>query len=271
MIKKHNHSFFIPKGRYLIKKSSFFSTNIVQEKKNSFLVTTTKRDVEKLIPFYEQRKYNIFLHQTTIFPYEHTHRKSTMERRVLSFRFRPIEFNKKRSLLFFLSLELLTSKKAVAVLSSQNIQSWKIRKGRLVACKVTLRKENLFQLRDSFTLSFSRREKLSAFPIKNGKKRNNRIAFGQRPTEFRFGELVLFYPLELTRGLHPDLQYLHRSITFDTLSLEERAFLLRSLHFPFLFFFFIEVPVAQLDRVSDYGSDGWKFESFRACIFYSIQ
>ena len=27
--------------------------------------------------------------------------------------------------------------------------------------------------------------------------------------------------------------------------------------------------VAQLDRVSDYGSEGWKFESFRAWLFKS--
>lgn len=79
--------------------------------------------VDNLGPFFEHYKYNIALYKTTIFPYEHTHRVSTMERRVLSFRFRPIEFNKKRSLLFFLALELITSKKAVAVLSSQNIQS----------------------------------------------------------------------------------------------------------------------------------------------------
>lgn len=235
MIKKSTCSFHILPNVLSTKNYEFFSTNSVQEKKNAFLAINNKRNVEKLTPFHEQRKYNTSLYQTTIFPYEHTHRKSTMERRVLSFRFRPIEFNKKRSLLFFLSLELLTSKKAVAILSSQNIQSWKIRKGRLVACKVTLRKENLFQVRDSFALSFSRREKLSAFPIKSGKKMSNRGNLSLRPTEFRFGELVLFYPLELTRGLHPDLQYLHRSVTFNTLSIEERNFLLRSLHLPFLF------------------------------------
>ncbi len=34
-----------------------------------------------------------------------------------------------------------------------------------------------------------------------------------------------------------------------------------------LFFYFIlkfNAPVAQLDRASDYGSEGWEFESFRA-------
>jgi hypothetical protein len=34
-------------------------------------------------------------------------------------------------------------------------------------------------------------------------------------------------------GLHPDLQFIHRSAVFNTLSNEERVFLLRALQFPF--------------------------------------
>lgn len=105
---------------------SIFDTTIyihnMSDKKQKRRVSTTTSS-EKLAPFSEQFKYNYTLYQTNIFPYEHTHRVSTMERRVLSFRFRPMEFNKKRSLLFFLALELITSKKAVAVLSSKNLQA----------------------------------------------------------------------------------------------------------------------------------------------------
>lgn len=75
------------------------------------------------IPIHEHSRYNLSLYQTTIFPYEHTHRLSSVTKAVLSFRFRPIEFSKKRSLLFFLALELLTSQKAIASLSSRNRQS----------------------------------------------------------------------------------------------------------------------------------------------------
>ena len=213
-------------SRY-IQKSIYSLFDKKQKRKASTSISSGK-----LIPFYEQFKYNYTLYQTSIFPYQHTHRVSTVERRVLSFRFRPIEFNKKRSLLFFLALELITSKKAVAVLSTKKLQAWKIRKGRLVACKVTLRKEALFQLIDTFTLSFLRREKLAPFSIKILKKPATRTLY-QAPTEFRFGELVLIYPLEISMGLHPDLQFMHRSTVFNTLSNEERVFLLRALQFPF--------------------------------------
>lgn len=76
-----------------------------------------------LAPYAEHNKYNVSLYQASIFPHEHAHRLSSMDSVVLSFRFRPIGFNKKRSLLFFLSIELLTGQKAIASISSRNIQS----------------------------------------------------------------------------------------------------------------------------------------------------
>lgn len=187
-----------------------------------------------ILPRYEHSRYNLSLYQTTIFPHEHTHRTSSMTKVVLSFRFRPIEFSKKRSLLFFLALELLTSKKAIASLSSRNRQSWKVRKGRLVGCKVTLRKESLYEFIDTLLLTFPRREKLypftfSAFNLTGQLKK--KIKQGGS-VSFRFGELVLFYPIEIAIGLHPDLSYLHRACNFSSLTMEERFFHLRSFAFP---------------------------------------
>lgn len=73
--------------------------------------------------FKEFSQYNQSLHQRTIFPYRNTHRQSKIERAVVSFRFRSIEFSKKRALPFFLARELLTNRKCVASLSRQNIQA----------------------------------------------------------------------------------------------------------------------------------------------------
>ncbi len=223
-------------------------------------------------PLSEHNKYNFSLYQTTIFPNEHTHRYSAMDSITLSFRFRSIEFNKKRSLLFFLTLELLTGRKAIASLSSRNVQSWKIRKGRLVGCKVTLRKEALYDFIDTFILTLPRREKLHPFNITSGipslkiiKNQSKAASF-----TFRLGELVLFYPIETTMGLHQDLQYRQRTRSFSTFSIEARYFHLTAYQFPIqlLVFFCHIVPVAQLDRVSDYGSEGWEFKSFRACFYF---
>lgn len=185
----------------------------------------------------EHSRYNLNLYQTNLFPYEHTHRFSSIESRVLSFRFRSIEFNKKRSLLFFLALELLTGKKAIASLSSRNIQSWKIRKGRLVGCKVTLRRESLHEFLDTFLLTLPRREKLYPFSIKTSKKSRKRVG-SQIAVSFRFGELVLFYPIEVGIGLHPDFQYLQRNCKFNSITIEERLFHLRAFHFPINLFIY---------------------------------
>jgi ribosomal protein L5 len=75
-----------------------------------------------LNPIHENIKYNLSLYQITKFPYQHLHCVSSLSRRILSFRFRSIEFNKKRSLLFFLFLELVTGQKPIAITSSANIQ-----------------------------------------------------------------------------------------------------------------------------------------------------
>ena len=98
--------------------------------KNSFssvlhFSTSSTQSVQNIdvFPLFEQNRYTFSLYQTTLFPHEHTHRFSSLESMTLSFRFRSIEFNKKRSLLFFLTLELLSNKKAIASLSSRNIQS----------------------------------------------------------------------------------------------------------------------------------------------------
>ena len=74
-------------------------------------------------PFTEHKKYNQTLHQLTLFPKVNVHTFPIMSNIVVSFRFRPIGFSKKRSLAFFLAIELLTHRKCVASLSSRNIQA----------------------------------------------------------------------------------------------------------------------------------------------------
>ena len=74
-------------------------------------------------PIFEYKKYNQILHQITIFPQATVQNQNGLEYIILSFRFRSIEFNKKRALPFFLAIELLTHRKCVASLSSRNIQA----------------------------------------------------------------------------------------------------------------------------------------------------
>lgn len=76
-----------------------------------------------LSPVTEHKKYNQKLHQLTIFPKSNIITFSDISSIVVSFRFRSISFSKKRSLAFFLAIELLTHRKCVASLSSRNIQA----------------------------------------------------------------------------------------------------------------------------------------------------
>lgn len=193
-------------------------------------------------PLSEHKKYNLSLHQRTIFPFVNPQSRGSLSHVVLSFRFRSIEFNKKRALPFFLARELLTHRKCVASLSGRNVQAWKVRKGRLVGCKVTLRRDGQDDFRDLLFLTFSRREKFQAprgildkffkqNSIKKGAFARQMKAsqeFKSRPAfSLSLGELVLFYPIELGLGLHADVQRVGVTFIFAASSIEERFFLRR--------------------------------------------
>lgn len=71
----------------------------------------------------EHKQYNLKLYQLSIFPYVNINTTASFSKVVVSFRFRSIEFSKKRALPFFLAMELLTHRKCVASLSQRNIQA----------------------------------------------------------------------------------------------------------------------------------------------------
>ena len=190
-----------------------------------------------LSTFFEHKQYNQNLHQRTLFPYVNSQSSGSLSRVIVSFRFRCIEFSKKKALPFFLARELLTYRKCVASLSHRNVQAWKIRKGRLVGCKVTLRREALRGFLDTLSLTFSRREKFQ--PTRNflSKVTKKLTQFPQKvePTySLSLGELVLFYPIELGLGLHPDVQRVELKFNFTGLSIEEHFFRLRYFKIPVL-------------------------------------
>ena len=203
----------------------------------------------------EHKKYNQSLHQLTIFPQVNTRSLSAaaMSTIVVSFRFRSINFSKKRALPFFLAIELLTHRKCIASLSSRNVQAWKIRKGRLVGCKVTLRKEGLDDFLNTLSLTFPRIEKrvpatglVSNFISKyqsfiklnksiRGKSKNVSALIPRKLSSsfsLALNELVLFYPIELGLGLHPDVRQVIVHFNFTTSSIEERYFFLRQSKIP---------------------------------------
>jgi hypothetical protein len=74
-----------------------------------------------LIPFDEDREYQRNLLSSTIFPYLHLNTQVDYFNVVLNFSLKEVGFNKKKALIFFLAIELLTNQKCVATLSSKNV------------------------------------------------------------------------------------------------------------------------------------------------------
>ena len=149
----------IPIPFLFVASLSDISSNAALFSKGSRSRSTHNTGLTITFPVSEHKKYNQALHQRTVFPLTNKHNSAALSSIVLSFRFRSIEFNKKRALPFFLAIELLTHRKCVASLSSRNVQAWKIRKGMLVGCKVTLRQDGLSDFLDLLMLTFPRREK----------------------------------------------------------------------------------------------------------------
>ncbi len=115
-----------------------------------------KTQILSLLRFKENKQFNQKLHAVTLFPYNNIHVEGKFYKIILNFTFKDLDFNKKKVLPFFLAMELLTNQKCIATLSSKNILIWKLRKGMLVGCKVTLRKDNLEDFFDSLLLASPR-------------------------------------------------------------------------------------------------------------------
>jgi large subunit ribosomal protein L5 len=171
----------------------------------------------------EHERYNRRLQEMTLFPHANVSMSGGMYRIVLNFSFRGIDFSKKRVLPFFLALELLTNQKCVVTQSSRNVLSWKLRKGMMVGCKVTLRGNASHDFLDSLQLALPRMEKLQV--VRLGRTLSNSLSM-------RLAELVLFYPIELGLGLHSDVQRVEVNFLFRSLAREEKLFLLTSSKIP---------------------------------------
>jgi large subunit ribosomal protein L5 len=124
-------------------------------------------------------------------------------------------------------LELLTKQKCIATLSTRNLISWKLRKGMLVGCKVTLRKQKLDDFFDTLILTLPRMEKFK--PWKKVLFQGKKI----KPTlSVSLIELLFFYPIELGLGMNSNVKQIEFHFLFNTLLEEEKVFLLSTKKIP---------------------------------------
>lgn len=74
-----------------------------------------------LIRFLEYKNQNQKLHSLSLFPQINTKLTPKIFKIILNFSFRDVQFNKKKVLAFFFSLELLSNQKPVGTVASTNV------------------------------------------------------------------------------------------------------------------------------------------------------
>ncbi len=186
---------------------------------------------KKLVKFAHLQRYNEeYQYQTnllsaTMFPYMHLQTQVNYRELQLNFSFKDIEFNKKRALAFFMGLELLTNQKCVATLSAKNVLAWKLRKGSLVGCKVTIRKKAIAEFLDSFSLALLRMESVKPITFTKNKKIKEKKELQIHKT-YSLDDIVSFYPIEFGLGINTEVRKGDLRITFNTADTLQQIFLL---------------------------------------------
>lgn len=179
----------------------------------------------------EHSYYNEKLHHINAFPIVNKFKRGHIYTIILSFNLRSVAFNKKKALPFFLAIELISNQKSVASLSSRDVQAWKLRKGILVGCKVTLRSKAIFKFLNNLAVTIPRIEKYKIYiNFGNYHKKEKKLSFN-----LSVKELIQFYVIEHTLGNHPDLKKIRLSFIFSTQSKEEQYFLRSYYKIPILY------------------------------------
>jgi large subunit ribosomal protein L5 len=183
---------------------------------------------DNLNRFYEKQKYTDSLNNITVFPYININQKAAFYKIILNFSLKDVDFNKKKALPFFLAMELLTNQKCIATLSSKNVIFWKLRKGSLVGCKITLRNKNLYDFIDNLNLTLPRMEKFKGINIKS------LLSKPSQDFSIKLNELLLFYPIELGLGINTEVKKIEITFLFKKIAHEEKSFLLTSNKIPLI-------------------------------------
>ena len=183
--------------------------------------------------FQEDQEYQRDLLGITMFPSINIMNKPKFFKGTLNFSLKEVGFNKKKALVFFLAIELLTNQKCIATLSSKNVLTWKLRKGALVGCKVTLRKKNLTEFFDTISLAIPRMETFKMLSM-NKMKKNKGSKNDMNTFSFALNELVMFHPIELGLGINTEVRKADFQLSFSTYNKAEQIFLLTNSKIPII-------------------------------------
>ena len=168
----------------------------------------------------------IQLDSLTKFNIINNHNQININKIKLNFSFNSINFNKKKTIPFFMALELITGQKCKITKSKKPAMALKIRKGSMVGCSVTLQNKNLYNFYEYILLALSRSENFKGLFFKNfiNKKTN---AFS-----FTLEDLFTFYQLET--DLDPSIKNLDITLLYNTKNWEEKVFLTSAYKLPII-------------------------------------
>ena len=155
----------------------------------------------------EDLRYNYPLNYITKFNLINLNNKKSCIKISLNFGFKEIKFEKKQMILYFFLIELLTNQKCIITTSTKNLITFKIKKGSVTGCKITLRDEFLDAFLETLLLGLPRSEVFKGFSFKK-----NTIKFNNFSTKLK--NLFIYYPLEAENLFN--IESLDISFNFNT-------------------------------------------------------
>lgn len=151
-------------------------------------------------------------------------KKPTINQLVINLSFKPVFFNKMKSIPFIFLLELLTNQKPVLTKSEKNNIRLKVKKGKIVGCKVNLRKINLIRFFSYYWLSLLNMENYKYIISKT-------LMLSKNAFSFSLQDLFSFY--QTKNEYNRNINFLDMTIITNTSAFEEKAFLVTSLKMKF--------------------------------------
>lgn len=118
----------------------------------------------------EKKQNSIDLLMATKFIHKASYKNLKINKIIINFSFKEIDFNKKHMAPYLILIEALTGQAAIATKAITPVLKLGIKKNTFVGCKVTLRKNMIYNLLDTFLLGTPRGEKNIFFDYKKMKK-----------------------------------------------------------------------------------------------------
>lgn len=180
--------------------------------------------LKKNFRIYEDLIYNQKIDFITKFNGLNNHSQPLLKRIILNFGFKNIHFEKKKMVLFFLILEMISNQKCIITKSKKNLIIFKIKKGGIAGCKVTLRNILLYEFLDNLILSLPRLDNFKGLNFNLNTEKKNEYSMLLK-------NLFMFYLIETE--IASFINFLDINFFFNTSADFEKIFL----------FFYYKIPL----------------------------